>query len=721
MPDGLCLRQVEQYEERIELNGTVYLYNKQADTHAEVFPTRFLETEYKVITHVTDRGPTVACPLWFLVQGGYLTWPWFGFFHGQRNALKEASRRTKHGVVWNAILLMTNVYNLNCGPFRSKAWYRMKQDVLTNWLATHTHESVEFQGIVEWWGDILGLADVSSESAQRALFQRMGHMRSFEEVGPVFKLMRWCSLKQVHDFYRPELPGLKIILGEMSRHTDAEQMERVLATTASSEVELDAEVARLRESLQKKGKVHVAFRAIREKVIDSIDAFIAATTTDQQLYSQVATHEKDPGSGLERRFKKVQGAWREYFYNVAKGCIFDVDQIRYAHAHLDNERGRTQADLLAELLLQIMRCRGSWIQVRNLAYPGCSAAMLASDPDARLQAKRSMLRDFKALLCAERLRYRHEIMNELVDAIYWAPTSIVRLVFHLNEAELRLPEAQRPVPSPTEALLRKLHCGWSDEKGAEDTHQHIRDEQRTKRNPHIAGERVFGAAIDANIPGARGVAHLTVGQEVLEDCRRREMQGFNLKTILQGPPVAWDARLDKILHPTHVYKSPTLLGEVNSTSAWLWLQRYVQNIFPTRSRPARSGMLSRLCCERHLLANLVTGETQIIVSRHPWHYLGWNVRRVADSDEQEQYMFRLGDKNLDTRFLTTFGRYRLAPCTGVYNRKVSAVVFQRSGPWGGLLPAALLQAVSLSMPLQELIRADLGFKLPDAVLSQKVP
>ena len=60
---------------------------------------------------------------------------------------------------------------------------------------------------------------------------------------------------------------------------------------------------------------------------------------------------------------QVNGAWRNYFVDVARKNVMDVAEVRNVHADQPTARGALQASLLMELVLWIAKRRGEYIQV----------------------------------------------------------------------------------------------------------------------------------------------------------------------------------------------------------------------------------------------------------------------------------------------------------------------------------------------------------------------
>ena len=281
-----------------------------------------------------------------------------------------AARKSCAGAAWRAIVLLLNAWNLNVGPYRSHAWWRMKQEVLKRFIASHNHHAQAFQDILPWFGELNDTPDTTSEAAQLGLWRKLGNLNSFEELGPVMKLMRWCGLETVHKFYRQEYPALKMVLLEMVKlHkgdtgddivTAAAESAKTASTSLGAEEEAFEAVSTM---LKTNGKLQTACRAITPRNVDLIDIFVLACTADQRLYEHRASQVKTPTAGLEFNLRQVKGAWRNYFMDLAQLSIHDVPALKKVHAHEATERGRLQARSIMDLVLWIAKCRAEYIQV----------------------------------------------------------------------------------------------------------------------------------------------------------------------------------------------------------------------------------------------------------------------------------------------------------------------------------------------------------------------
>ena len=66
LPTDMELRPLELHEERLHRDGVIVIKDTRTSDEVVVFPLDALLRRYNTWTNVTDRGPTIAAPLWFL-------------------------------------------------------------------------------------------------------------------------------------------------------------------------------------------------------------------------------------------------------------------------------------------------------------------------------------------------------------------------------------------------------------------------------------------------------------------------------------------------------------------------------------------------------------------------------------------------------------------------------------------------------------------------------
>ena len=116
-----------------------------------------------------------------------------------------------------------------------------------------------------------------------------------------------------------------------------------------------------------------------------------------------------------------------------------------------------------------------------LAPPYSSVGMLHPDQQIALRVRNVTLDELAVLVRSERLAMQGDwgVTSALSD-IHWRTNNTVRLLLYTVRREIHLPH----LGPDTLHFLHSLHTHLYDEKAPEDIHQHIRDNQRTRRHTH---------------------------------------------------------------------------------------------------------------------------------------------------------------------------------------------------------------------------------------------
>ena len=142
-------------------------------------------------------------------------------------------------------------------------------------MASNSFESAIFQSLKYDFAKSMGVPCSCPEEEAR-LFDALGSMASFREHGPLLKLAMWMSVNPCWHFLRPELPALRLILGELLQ-MDPEQIA-LHATELTTQQSTDSKV--IQEMAKPSGTIQIAYDWIRPSNImtmDMVDLLIEAT------------------------------------------------------------------------------------------------------------------------------------------------------------------------------------------------------------------------------------------------------------------------------------------------------------------------------------------------------------------------------------------------------------------------------------------------------------
>ena len=450
------------------------------------------ERDVDIHINVTDRCSTNVCGLHHLMELQILMLTFFGWFHGQWNGLKRAARRCLNGKVWKAISQLTVFFNLPFGPFKKKVWFHTMREALQQLMATNTHLHARFQELLELIGRGYGYLDTSAVEVQKAIWARVGCMRSNLNKGPILKLARWGSIRQVRDFKRQDVWGNKVLLEEIAAiatDADVRDLAAVAHGTASSMAAGVESNARQPSALMR------AHRYITEENIDALDVFCLVTTHENAQYVERAKLLKTPDAAFEHNMEQVRWAWRPRLLGTVSAC-FDMDEMMLMRMDEGDARASCLCNDVLQLVLHVLEERAEVVIPEALAHPWSSIACLHADAEVASDSRVRLQFDFNALLWGESVMGTNRVMKRLMGEIPWRRFSAIRLYMFTNDLVM---QDGNDEPDRLNSILWPIHKRILDEKGAEDLHQFCRDEGRRKRFDEVTPDRVFRACRDANV------------------------------------------------------------------------------------------------------------------------------------------------------------------------------------------------------------------------------
>lgn len=693
LPAGISLRPTALGETRaVTEAGDVYLVNSASGLRQKVWPREAFEFDFHILCQVTDRGPIVTGALHFALSLQYLTSCFWGFFHSQWNALKNAAKAAMKGKCWKAIIRLMIVWNMNAGPYRSGQWYRSKQEALKHFCGTRGADDPDIKAILPQLAHRSGLPCRDEVDELQVYNTCFCGMRSFHEDGPVLKLMRWCGLREVRDFYHAEMPGLRLVLSHMSAEKGG-SLEAAAATIVGEGTTTAAHAEVEQKMKEKKGTINLAPTYITDENEDAVDLFLHVTKAEQELYAHRASQVKTAEQSLTWHLAFVKGAWRDTWVDSCKS-LFDTEALELLHCADQGPRAARQVEDIFEMLLTVIKKRAETCIPEAFTHPYTSILNLDLDVGAASHAKDVMLEEWEILVKAERLSHRHDGLRALLAEIPWASWAVVRLYMHLNEQACK----QGVESQSLTEILRCLHVRLGDEKGAEDIHQYCRDEGRRRRFANLTSGRLLRSCIDSLVPKKRQMPSLHVDFGVCMQ-NRKSLKRQSLRQTFIGKPRYWPDAMQDILKPRKTWPTPTVKGYYDGASAWLWLLHFFRGEAPAGSA-LRSAWYSKLPVERWLLRDndgykTEAALTAVVVRAGPWHVLVWEVEPIGDG------MWKMvpSPDSIKIIHITGVGLWQQAPATAVYLPTIGIVL--EAGAWSPLLVTALLHGVKLNK--QELL------------------
>ena len=677
LPAWANVRRLLPDEVRVRLqSGEFVVANASTGEMFVQLPIEATTFKFRMLNNMTDRGPINTALLHFLMSQDYMVASHWGPFHGIWNAIKNSLKRSNQGRPWQSVLGLLLVSNMNYFPFQSSQGFRDKQEGLKSFLASHDHECEDFQQMKSAFARANSQPCTDSEADDQALFDLLGKMRSFSEKGPLLKLQRWCSINTCWHWIRPELAGLRLILGHMLQRRDP----TFLAGEAGTQQSMDEEVL---ASWQKPGgtleKAHSWIRPYNVVMLDMIDM---VTMPLRNRYGYLAAEVKTPEQGLADNMQQCRdGLWTEV-HNIAKSAFHDEIKLQ----SLLFEGGGAcpaWAQELMDFTFELLGYRAEVVMPEVQGMPGSTVLCLSDDIDERARHRELLLHVWQVIMKIERATISNGRLASMWQSVVWKDRPLVRLLCMMNEIE----NGQAAGPGTT-YLLEGIHMKVPDEKAAEDIHQYLRDETRRQRFKAVAPLRVMRSAIFADIAKQRGIPRVSVDiSELCDTTRYDETQAAVRHKFLQDNQPA-PPRLTK-LTADRTWPSPTTHSYLQSESAWSWLfEWFGSDVWRRNKVPAAAAWRAKLVPGKVLLGR--HNRMWLVVRSCQCSLLVWDV----DCAGHGLWKLSLsGPAAFNWHFLVQCDGYSLYTIQAEYHPGKG--VLMRAVEKEGLLRSALLRRVRL--------------------------
>ena len=637
LSDSIKLRPLGVNELRSRLpSGEFYVMDAVSQQGFVQLPRCFLTRTIPTITHLTDRGPTVA-PVHHFMAYSRFAWSWaFGVYHGMWNSIKNTCKSACGGAFWQCILHFLVYANMNFGPFGSGYWFRLKQTSLSRYMQLNDHRTPAFQHIKTKWARANKLPLVG-DSDEVELFKSLATMRSYNEKTTQLKLMRWLSINESWDALEPELWGSKLVLDFINNSSEIMDEASTPGFDGTGHA-VSAEIANAMKN--KQGTLQKAPDFVCDHNIAMMRIFRVATKTIHEDYSDRAHFIKSMSDAFHYRLYESKGGWSERIQCIATSCFYDQASLQYLDVMDDNAESIQCRAWLLEFFTKLVHFRCQHVLPETHCYPWIIIQAVDPERVSRDAFRQRMLRDLEVLLWAEDLSHRHPGLNRVLSDVWWRELEIARLPLFLNEMENGSCDGEA-----TTRLCESLVAFMPDEKCAEDLHQHCRDEQRSKRAPDLGPCRIMRTCIESQLPSKRRMPEVsaTVTDIAAAMMRRPEKCGHQFKPT----PTHWPPTLDGLTSRVRAWKSPTQESYYQGVSAWRWLvhwYEYCKNGSQGHV-PIASSFRSRLAGVGKILRHY--RKMFFVLSVLPWGLVVWDcemvdaghARLVLGSDEPIHWLF----------------------------------------------------------------------------------
>jgi hypothetical protein len=504
--DVLVHRLTDPHEKRIEVRPGLYVIaNASTKQVRRILPPNFNVRSYTISNHIVDRC-AVNCGLAFYMMHANALWAFrFGIFHDKWNAIKASFKKSNGKRWWNVLVKMASVMNFNHGPFRSGTWGKSKQGALAALQRSTDKTSESFRDAATRQAAMMGRRCDTAEHFDE-WWQFLGRLPSALEAGPLLKFARWNSIEQCWSYYRNEIWLTKLVLEFMNPN------EAMLAIQTNTTAMLDMELAtEMTES--KKGLVQMAPTYITESSVDVMEMISLSTAIARKHLEFRRVHLKSPKDHLRYTLHLTTGGWEDEYLEMIYHPFTNLGGLTQIGALDAGPRSLRNCDELAKNVMQLVSENVERELPLLLQYPHFTMLLLDENKAATLESRDLMLAHYKLILeIDEKIAKGDHYEKQVVQSIFWWDYALMRLFFTVLQHEAN---DRSSVGDQTLHIAAAINTSLPDESSPENMHQHVRDEQRTRRHKNIQVATIYETLIDSGVLESTEVESIKLDKESL--------------------------------------------------------------------------------------------------------------------------------------------------------------------------------------------------------------
>ena len=189
--EGVCWKKLEEFESRVFENGLWWIVNARTGSKKVQLPQNFNIAKTPLLVSLSDQGGINRSGLDYLTSKlGMTLHVSFDPYHRSWNDVKLSLKASK-GDLFKCLLSYSLLYNINYGPFGSKAWHEKKLQRVTELLEAGSAHREPFLSFIPWICLERQIPEPRDAQERQKLFESLADMNSIKTLGPVVKLMRF--------------------------------------------------------------------------------------------------------------------------------------------------------------------------------------------------------------------------------------------------------------------------------------------------------------------------------------------------------------------------------------------------------------------------------------------------------------------------------------------------------------------------------------------------
>ena len=569
VPTGLICRPLNESELRVKgPDGLWYIYNEETQTQVVEVPADMDLGAVPCLLSISDQGPNNLAALSFLTLSSEALMMWTAFdpYHRAWNDLKNALKRSVCGG-WRAVLELTLVANLNYGPFGSSSWFYKKKSKLEDFMACNTIQSPTWRRYQHLICQEQGIAEPNSEAEAEDLFDSLKSLETFNQKGPLIKLMRWFSFFESMLFHKGQLWATKMVV----EHQAGEE--------APSEKEVPEEPPKphadhkkeLQELKKRKGTWKLAPELVTAKTLCIKDIVMSVGKASWQTFSAMARDLLSPIQVLQHNIAcATSNLWVSEIEGLLRTSLYDKRHLQHLSPQF---RGHPDALVWhCDVLSKLLETRSMSLASFHCLPPCIYSHALSPSPTIAMPAFDLAVKHFSILQEAESAQGSGASVTPL-DHMHWRHNPLLRTLYLAYEQDKALRRFGKDESSALK-LQRVLSQHLGDSRVIENIHQHGRDIFRNSKANSISNTAIMANALRSKVLEQRKVACITPEQAAAAKATHSTwQQKFKNPVVssLRTHGKKLTPGMQKMMVPQTSWPSPNPASLFTSAAATQWL------------------------------------------------------------------------------------------------------------------------------------------------------
>ena len=569
VPTGLICRPLNESEFRVKgPDGLWYIYNEETQTQVVEVPADMDLGAVPCLLSISDQGPNNLAALHFLTLSSeaFMMWTAFDPYHRAWNDLKNALKRSTCGG-WRTVLELTLVANLNYGPFGSSSWFFKKKSKLEDFLACNTIHSPVWKRYQHLICQEQGIPEPNSEAEAEDLFDSLKSLESFNQKGPLIKLMRWFSFFESMLFHKGQLWATKMVI-EHQAGEEAPSEKEVPEGPPKPEQDHRKE---LQELKKRKGTWKLAPELVTGKSLCIKDIVMSVGKASWQTFSAMARDLLSPIQVLQHNIAcATSNFWASEIEAMLRTSLYDKRHLQHLSPQF---RGHPDALVWhCDVLDKLLETRSMSLASFHCLPPGIYSHALSPSPTIAKPAFELAARHFSILLEAESAQISGASVTPL-DYMHWRHNPLLRTLYLAYEQDKALRRFGRDESSALK-LQRVLSQHLGDSRVIENIHQHGRDIFRNSKANSISNTAIMANVLRSGVLEQRKVSCITSEQAAAAKATQGTWQQQSKSPVvssLRTHGKKLTTGMQKMLVPQTSWPSPNPASLFTSAAATQWL------------------------------------------------------------------------------------------------------------------------------------------------------